>query len=87
VILDIEKLQFFIWSYDNTNFEKQIYNWRNEEFVSFQSVLNSTDQLTGENIEEYLSTQGVVKIKITNISNSYTHLGQPAISVVGRVVE
>lgn len=82
--ISVDKMKFFIWSYDRYTFDKQIYNWATKSYEGFSSIMQN-DTLQSENINDYLFDKKKVRILINNDSSNRIHLGAPAILIEGSV--
>lgn len=82
--LEIEKIQLYTWSDDGTPFQKQVYNWQTESFDAYEQVFEQ-NKLTREKIDTYVSSDGILRLKMWHEQEGHRHLGQPVVSVEGRV--
>lgn len=82
---EIKKIYLSIWSQDGADsINKKIYNWKTNSYVSFDNWLENKT-LSGEEIEDYVSEEGEVRIELSHHSQSH-HIGEPEISVEGQVI-
>lgn len=84
--LDLEKIHMYTWSNDNTRFAKQVYNWQTEEYEVYEEVFEK-NKLLKEKMDTYISEEGLLRMKMEHQMDGYRHLGQPAVSVEGKVLE
>jgi hypothetical protein len=82
--IEIDKIQMYTWSNDGIPFDKKVYNWESNEYDPYGEVFDNNN-LQGEKLGKYISTEGILRIQMGHDLNGYHHLGQPAISVEGKV--
>ncbi|MEB3103525.1 DUF7408 domain-containing protein [Ferviditalea candida] len=83
----IEKIQIYTWSNDGTRFDKQVYNWKTGKYEPFGQAFEAGKLLAGEQISSFVSKEGKLKIQFAHSADGYHHLGLPAISVEGKVIQ
>lgn len=84
--VNVEEITLHTWSHDSTPFQKEVYNWIEDTFDPYEDVFTK-NKLSGELIKKYLSPDGELRIKMNHTQQGHRHLGQPAISVEGKVVQ
>lgn len=82
--LEIERIQLYTWSDDGTPFQKQVYNWQTGTFDEYDQVFEQ-NKLTKEKVGTYISSDGILRLKMWHEQDGHRHLGQPAVSVEGKV--
>lgn len=82
----VEKINMYTWSNDETRFDKQVYNWKTNRYEPFDKVFEA-GKLTGDKISQFVSGEGKLKIQFAHSTDGHHHLGLPAISVEGKVIQ
>ncbi len=83
--MDITAVNLYTWSNDRTFFDKKLYNWQTKSFDSTDKFSNGL-LLEKDQIQQYVSKDGKIRIEFShNKENEHRHLGEPAISVEGKV--
>jgi hypothetical protein len=82
--IDVENIHMYTWSHDGTRFDKKVYNWETEAYEPYDQVFENNN-LQGEDLGKYISAEGILRIQMGHSLNGHHHLGQPAISVEGKV--
>ncbi|UFJ61826.1 hypothetical protein [Brevibacillus sedimenti] len=81
----ITNIYLYTWSDSNTQFDKQVYNWKTHKFDPFEKAF-ANNTMTGDKTPVYLSPEGTLRIKFSHRYEDYRHLGTPVISVEGKVM-
>ncbi|CAM5781641.1 DUF7408 domain-containing protein [Brevibacillus borstelensis] len=84
--LQVEKVNLYTWSDDNTPFDKQVYNWKTQTFDPLDKAFVK-NVMTKDKTADYLSVEGTLRIKFSHSFEDHRHLGTPVISVEGKVIK
>ncbi|WP_047152460.1 DUF7408 domain-containing protein [Aneurinibacillus tyrosinisolvens] len=84
---NVSSIQLYTWSNDGTRADKQVYNWKTNAYEPYEKVFTGS-KLTGDKVNAYLSPDKRLRVKLSHsFQGGNRHIGQPAISVEGKVVK
>ncbi|MBG9565302.1 DUF7408 domain-containing protein [Brevibacillus agri] len=82
--LAITNVYLYTWSDDNTTFAKEVYNWKTKAYDLYEKAFNN-NVMTGDKAADYVSADGMLRIKFAHQLPDQRHIGIPNVSVEGKV--